>query len=48
MIPQQYGATSIQIFIHTGGNSNPGYQAIPISVDVIIHGKITFLNRIAC
>ena len=41
-IPQQTGSTSIQIFVWTGGDYNPGYDKTPVSVDIIIGGKFKY------
>jgi hypothetical protein len=37
-VPLTHGQTSIQIFIHTGGQFDTGYDAYAVSADIVISG----------
>lgn len=37
-MPAIHGQTSIEIFVHTGGQFDTGYRAYAVSADIIING----------
>ncbi|PMD31529.1 hypothetical protein L207DRAFT_591481 [Hyaloscypha variabilis F] len=39
-VPLTHGQTSIQIFIHTGGQFDTGYDAYAVSTDIVIGGNL--------
>ncbi|KAH8745934.1 hypothetical protein BGZ57DRAFT_836685 [Hyaloscypha finlandica] len=39
-VPAIHGQTSIQIFVHTGGQFDTGYRAYAVSADIIINGNL--------
>jgi hypothetical protein len=48
-IPQMHGATSIQVFVHTGGPWDPSVRHAPlytVSVDIIIGGTSLSLSSV--